>query len=253
MAAFAALTERVEAAPTPAPRPSERAQDPCLAPFRRRLPARLPAAKTERGWLDFDDLIVRTKELLTAPDIAQWVLFRLDGGIDHILVDEAQDTSPAQWDIVKRLAEDFAAGEGARAEVQRTIFVVGDKKQSIYSFQGADPEGFDRMRVHFGTAFAASACRFRKPTCSIPSAPRGPILELVDEVCGPEPGRRGSGAIWNTRPSIAGVPGAWTSGRWSRARARVRTSRGAIRRTSWASITISRCWPRRWPTGCTRC
>ena len=67
------------------------------------------------------------------------MLFRLDGGIDHILVDEAQDTSPAQWDIVKRLAEDFAAGEGARTDVNRTIFVVGDKKQSIYSFQGADP------------------------------------------------------------------------------------------------------------------
>jgi ATP-dependent helicase/nuclease subunit A len=119
------------------------------------------AAKTERGWLDFDDLIARTKQLLTSPDIAQWVLFRLDGGIDHILVDEAQDTSPAQWDIVKRLAEDFAAGQGARAEVQRTIFVVGDKKQSIYSFQGADPEGFDRMRVHFGERL-----RGRRPDAS---------------------------------------------------------------------------------------
>jgi ATP-dependent helicase/nuclease subunit A len=144
------------------------------------------AAKTARGWLDFDDLIVRTKELLTSPDIAQWVLFRLDGGIDHILVDEAQDTSPAQWDIVKRLAEDFAAGQGARAEVQRTIFVVGDKKQSIYSFQGADPEGFDRMRVHFGDRLRGVGQRFRKRDLLYSFRSARPILQLVDEVCGPD-------------------------------------------------------------------
>ena len=91
------------------------------------------------GWLDFDDLIDKTRHLLSDSRVAQWVLFRLDGGIDHILVDEAQDTAPRQWDIVERLAEDFAAGDSARPDVQRTIFVVGDKKQSIYSFQGADP------------------------------------------------------------------------------------------------------------------
>ena len=73
----------------------------------------------------------------------------LDGGIDHILIDEAQDTSPAQWDVIQKLAEEFASGEGSRIGVQRTIFVVGDKKQSIYSFQGADPREFDRMEAEF--------------------------------------------------------------------------------------------------------
>ena len=82
--------------------------------------------------------------------MAAWVLYRLDGGIDHILVDEAQDTSPVQWDVIEKLAQEFTSGEGARSDVERTIFVVGDKKQSIYSFQGADPDAFDRMQQDFG-------------------------------------------------------------------------------------------------------
>ncbi len=106
-------------------------------------------AKLRRGMLDFDDLIGRSRALLTNPAVAQWVLFRLDGGIDHILVDEAQDTSPAQWAVIEHLAQEFASGEGAQPGRERTIFVVGDKKQSIYSFQGADPEAFDRMQGHF--------------------------------------------------------------------------------------------------------
>jgi ATP-dependent helicase/nuclease subunit A len=138
--------------------------------------------------------------------IAQWVLFRLDGGIDHILVDEAQDTSPAQWDIVKRLAEDFAAGQGARAEVQRTIFVVGDKKQSIYSFQGADPEGFDRMRVHFGERLRGVGLTLQETDLLYSFRSARPILSLSTRSAGPT-GRRGSVAIWNTRPSMPERPG----------------------------------------------
>jgi len=113
------------------------------------LPA-YDAVKLRRGALDFDDLIRKARQLLTDDAVAQWVLFRLDGGIDHILVDEAQDTSPDQWDVVERLSQEFAAGTGARDGRTRTIFVVGDRKQSIYSFQGADPEAFDRMRSLFG-------------------------------------------------------------------------------------------------------
>ncbi len=117
------------------------------------------AAKAARGWLDFDDLITRARALLADPAVAAWVLFKLDGGIDHILVDEAQDTSPDQWEIIARLAEDFATGEGARPEVRRTLFVVGDRKQSIYSFQGADPDAFDRMRQVFASRFEAAQDR----------------------------------------------------------------------------------------------
>lgn len=104
--------------------------------------------KQAQGWLDFDDLILKARDLLSRSSMAQWVLYRLDGGIDHILVDEAQDTSPEQWEVISLLEQEFTAGHGAR-EVGRTIFVVGDEKQSIYSFQGADPAAFERMRKLF--------------------------------------------------------------------------------------------------------
>ena len=143
---------------------------------------RYAEAKASRGWLDFDDLIRSTRRLLTSRDMAQWVLFRLDGGIDHILVDESQDTSPEQWDIVATLAEEFASGQGARPDVPRTIFVVGDKKQSIYSFQGADPRGFDRMRDHFAARHAEAGLPFQ-PAELVHSFRSSPvILSLVDAV-----------------------------------------------------------------------
>ena len=109
--------------------------------------------KATRGYLDFDDLITRAKALLTDPSLAAWVLYRLDGGIDHILVDEAQDTSPEQWRLIEALSAELIAGEGANTR-DRTLFVVGDKKQSIYSFQGADVTAFDQMRGHFGSRLA---------------------------------------------------------------------------------------------------
>ncbi|MBM9596252.1 double-strand break repair helicase AddA [Roseitranquillus sediminis] len=114
--------------------------------------------KARTGRLDYDDLILKARRLLDDPSVADWVLFRLDGGIDHILIDEAQDTSPLQWEVIERLAREFASGRGAR-EVERTLFVVGDKKQSIYSFQGADPAGFDRMYGHFRSRLAAGIQR----------------------------------------------------------------------------------------------
>jgi ATP-dependent helicase/nuclease subunit A len=104
--------------------------------------------KEARALLDYDDLILKARDLLQAEGGASWVHYKLDGGLDHILVDEAQDTSPQQWDVIKALAGDFFAGEGAR-EGERTVFAVGDEKQSIYSFQGADPFMFGNSREHF--------------------------------------------------------------------------------------------------------
>ena len=104
-------------------------------------------AKRARGALDFADLILKTCELLNHRADAAWVLYKLDGGIDHILVDEAQDTAPEQWEIVRALAGEFFAGAGVarlRTALERTLFIVGDEKQSIYSFQGADPA---RLRI----------------------------------------------------------------------------------------------------------
>ena len=125
-----------------------------LHAFARPYLAALDTAKTARGLVDFDDLIWRARALLTDPAVAQWVLFKLDGGIDHILVDEAQDTSPLQWEVIRALAQEFAAGEGAHPDRERTIFVVGDLKQSIYSFQGAEPEAFGQMQAHFAAELA---------------------------------------------------------------------------------------------------
>ncbi len=139
-------------------------------------------AKLRRGMLDFDDLIGKARALLTDTAVAQWVLFRLDGGIDHILVDEAQDTSPDQWAVIESLAQEFAAGQGARPDRDRTIFVVGDKKQSIYSFQGADPEAFDRMQNHFSGRLAQIGKRLNGLTLDYSFRSSTAILRVVDLV-----------------------------------------------------------------------
>ena len=143
------------------------------------LPA-YEARKRDLGVLDFDDLIAKTRALLHNVDMT-WILYRLDGGIDHVLVDEAQDTSPAQWSVIEALTAELTAGHGAREDVARTIFVVGDKKQSIYSFQGADARGFDLMRDRFGERLRGGAgLRTEALTFSFRSAPA--ILASVDSV-----------------------------------------------------------------------
>ena len=112
---------------------------------------RYTVEKARRGLLDYDDLIEKTLALF-ANTSAAWVLFKLDLGIDHVLIDEAQDTSPAQWEIIEKLIGEFTAGAGARS-VRRTLFAVGDDKQSIFSFQGAAPQKFDEMHQTFARAF----------------------------------------------------------------------------------------------------
>ncbi len=139
------------------------------------------ARKLSMGALDFDDLIRKAKALLTDRDVAQWVLFRLDGGIDHILVDEAQDTSPTQWSVIEQLTQEFATGEGARMDRARTVFVVGDKKQSIYSFQGADPAAFDQMKAHFKGAHEAIGKPFEVTSLDHSFRSSQAILSVVDQ------------------------------------------------------------------------
>lgn len=103
--------------------------------------------KARMGVLDFSDLVERTRILLKRTS-AQWILYKLDKGIDHLLIDEAQDTSPEQWDVLERLTDEFFSGQGARS-LTRTVFAVGDPKQSIYSFQGADPKKFAEYQTRF--------------------------------------------------------------------------------------------------------
>jgi ATP-dependent helicase/nuclease subunit A len=135
--------------------------------------------------LDYDDLILKTCALLERPGVAAWVLFKLDGGLDHILVDEAQDTNPEQWQVVRALAEEFFTGAGARA-IRRTVFAVGDAKQSIYSFQRADPRAFLTMREHFrGRAEASSLpgdWRWRDIALGVSFRSTEAVLRAVDAV-----------------------------------------------------------------------
>jgi ATP-dependent helicase/nuclease subunit A len=142
--------------------------------------SRYQAAKDARGLLDYDDLIAKTL-ILMGEDRAAWVHYKLDQGIDHVLIDEAQDTSPRQWEIIRRLTGEFFAGAGARA-VERTIFAVGDEKQSIFSFQGAAPREFDAMRRAFEALSNAAEREFRylRFLHSFRSGPN--VLGAVDDV-----------------------------------------------------------------------
>ncbi len=137
--------------------------------------------KTARGALDFDDLIIKTTNLLARSDAAHWVQYKLDRGIEHILVDEAQDTSPRQWQVVKALVEDFFAGEGA-SQTTRTLFAVGDQKQSIFSFQGAVPAWFSLMRRELGARARAANARWSDPALYLSFRSVQPVLSAVDAV-----------------------------------------------------------------------
>ncbi len=137
-------------------------------------------AKAATGRLDYDDLIARTAGLLVDPGAA-WVLFKLDGGLDHLLLDEVQDTAPAQWDIAGRLTADFFTGDGAR-EGARTVFAVGDRKQSIYGFQGADPDAFEFWRKVLRRRVEDSGQTWRDVTLDVSFRSTAPVLDLVDAV-----------------------------------------------------------------------
>ncbi|MQW89652.1 double-strand break repair helicase AddA [Sinorhizobium saheli] len=139
------------------------------------------ALKKARSQLDFEDLITRTAALLSRSDVGAWVHYKLDQGIDHILVDEAQDTSPAQWTIIQSLAADFFAGETARAD-DRTIFAVGDEKQSIYSFQGARPERFARESVVTERRVIAGQKHFSSIRLQLSFRSTVDVLSAVDTV-----------------------------------------------------------------------
>ncbi len=152
--------------------------------FAERFLTRYAAEKEKRGWLDFDDLILKTRALLSDKDVAAWVLFRIDGGIDHILVDEAQDTSPRQWDVIEKLTDEFYSGAGARPE-ERTLFVVGDRKQSIYSFQGADPLEFDRKAGTFEEKIRGAGKLFQRRSLDFSFRSSAAILRMVDTAFDP--------------------------------------------------------------------
>ena len=137
--------------------------------------------KHSRGFVDYDDLINRAANLLMRSEIRQWVQYKLDRGIDHLLIDEAQDTSPRQWQIVDAITEDFHSGETASLRT-RTVFAVGDEKQSIYSFQGAEPEAFERQARALKKRVAQSGKNFESVNLHLSFRSTKAVLSAVDKV-----------------------------------------------------------------------
>jgi ATP-dependent helicase/nuclease subunit A len=170
-------------------------------------------AKAREGLLDFDDLIERAAQLLSGQVAGDWIRYKLDRRFDHILVDEAQDTNAAQWEIIDALIDDFFSGQGAAGDTIRTIFAVGDYKQAIFGFQGTSPENFRKARERVREAMSTAARGAMESR--LPNAPRKletldlgqsfrtakPVLEFVDraiDAIGPE-------ALGLDRPSPAHV------------------------------------------------
>ncbi|MBW0005073.1 MAG: double-strand break repair helicase AddA [Hyphomicrobiales bacterium] len=148
--------------------------------------ARFARLKTERASLDFDDLIAATRRLFVRASSA-FVLYKLDAAIEHLLVDEAQDTNSEYWAILRALTAEFTAGSGARAGRLRTIFAVGDEKQSIYGFQGAEPKIFGEMRDLFAKDYRALALEearelYRTITLNLSFRSTQDVLSAVDAV-----------------------------------------------------------------------
>ena len=152
-------------------------------------------AKRSAGVADFNDLIDWTRALLNKPGISDWVRYKLDRQVDHVLVDEAQDTNAAQWEIIERLVDEFFSGSSEADDRRRTLFMVGDFKQAIYGFQGTDPERFHEARAAFrrraeelreaeDSLFAAKqkTREFRDLSIAASFRSAQPILDVVDAV-----------------------------------------------------------------------
>ncbi len=180
------------------------------------------------------------RELVAERPDAAWVLYKLDGGIDHILVDEAQDTAPEQWDIVRQLAGEFLSGAGAARQrrTDRTLFVVGDEKQSIYCFQGADPQRLlSETQAYYRPDRGRRPRRLERCRCWSPGARRPRCWRFVDALfVAAETRRRRAAAGRRGHRQPARLPrrpcrAASTCGRWS-ARRRPRTARPGTRRST---------------------
>ena len=154
-------------------------------------------AKRAAGVADFNDLIEWTRQLLKQPGMGDWVRYKLDRQVDHVLVDEAQDTNATQWEIIGHLVEEFFSGSSESEERHRTLFMVGDLKQAIYGFQGSDPKRFEKARRDFrrraeelsgGTdsfdLFRRRAREFRDLSIAASFRSAQPVLDVVDAVIG---------------------------------------------------------------------
>lgn len=156
--------------------------------------------KKQSGYLDYNDLIFETSKLLSdgrfrkfsdENNYSSWINYKLDEGLDHLLIDEAQDTSPLQWEIVRSITDEFFNGYGQHGKDNRTIFVVGDEKQSIFSFQGAEPKNFSLMLKYYKDKIENCGKRFENVYLETSFRSLSSVLGLADEVFN-EPSRKES-------------------------------------------------------------
>ncbi|KIE04919.1 hypothetical protein NF27_EY00150 [Candidatus Jidaibacter acanthamoeba] len=154
-----------------------------LTLFCKRILEIYEALKAEEQLFEYDDLIIKTLDLLQNSESSYWILYKLDMAIDHILVDEAQDLSEIQWELIKSVSEEFFAGEGAK-DYDRTVFIVGDFKQSIYSFQGADPKEFEAARAYFEERATNALKVWKELNLSTSFRTTAPILGFIDSLLG---------------------------------------------------------------------
>jgi ATP-dependent helicase/nuclease subunit A len=138
--------------------------------------------KQARGLVDFDDMISHAAELLNRSGMAEWVRYKLDRKIDHILIDEAQDTNDAQWAIVEALSDDFYSGAGAGRDRPRTLFAVGDFKQAIYGFQGTAPEKYRAAGLRIEQKIAGAGSELHRLTLSQSFRSTRPVLDFTNAV-----------------------------------------------------------------------
>jgi len=123
---------------------------------------------------DFSDLIKFSVTLLQRSDMAPWILYKVAGGIEHLLIDEAQDTSREQWQLIQLLADDLLSCQ------TRTLFAVGDPKQSIYGFQGANPQHFLELQHYFQEKIQQNGGIWREVALDISFRSAPEILYGVD-------------------------------------------------------------------------
>ncbi len=190
--------------------------------------ARYEAQKQRHSLLDFDDLIEKLGDLFADRDIGPWVQYKLDAGIDHILVDESQDTNARQWRVVRALADEFFAGDGAVTR-PRSVFAVGDQKQSIYSFQGAQPVLFGETGRDVARKALAAGKNFADVRLHTSFRTLPGILSAVDRVCarediraallssdpiGHEPARTQGGGVVTLWPPVEATKDVRDTGNW---------------------------------------
>jgi len=127
-------------------------------------------------------MIYKTIDFLSNPE-NKFVLYNIDNRIDHLMLDEAQDTNPESWKLIEILTEEFFAGHGTKDEQIRTIFIVGDVKQSIYSFQGANLAVYDSYRLNFKKRSENAKIQFIEHNLENSYRSTQKVLDFMDNFC----------------------------------------------------------------------